>query len=107
MDRAALKERLTALNMKIDKVSDLFYQQKDSEGLEAMKFVIDDMMSAASGLDACARADNCFSFDANGFLGVLKQALDAMAKKDYVMLSDVLKYDLSEILSKYIEALNG
>ncbi len=105
MDRGALVEKLTSLGMKIDKVSDLFYQQKDSEGLEAMKYVIDDMMGVASGLDSYAKADRTFTFDANEFLAVLKQALDSMAKKDYVMLSDVLKYDLSEILSKYKEAL--
>lgn len=105
MDKETLKEKLVALNMKIDTVTDLFYQQKDVEANETMKFVIDDMMNVANGLDSYAKNNKGFAFDSNKFLTILKQILEAMAKKDYVLMADVLKYDFSEIINGYIESL--
>ena len=89
----------------IDKVSDLvkaiselFYQQKNQEALSAMPSLLDGIMNLSSML---AEKEGITEESRQELVKVMGDSLMAMENKDYVLLADILQYDMIETLDRY------
>ena len=78
----------------IDKVSILYYQDREDEAGSIMQNLIVNLTAFVDNLDDEEKI--------NEILEKLREALKAMEDKDYVYLADLLKYEIGEIVSEYI-----
>ena len=78
----------------IDKVSNLYYQDRVDEAGSIMQNLIVNLTAFVDNLDDEEKI--------NEILEKLREALKAMEDKDYVYLADLLKYEIGEIVSEYI-----
>ena len=78
----------------IDKVSNLYYQDREDEAGSIMQNLIVNLTAFVDNLDDEEKI--------NEILEKLREALKAMEEKDYVYLADLLKYEIGEIVSEYI-----
>ena len=78
----------------IDKVSNLYYQDREDEAGSIMQNLIVNLTAFVVNLDDEEKI--------NEILEKLREALKAMEDKDYVYLADLLKYEIGEIVSEYI-----
>ncbi len=78
----------------IDKVSNLYYQDREDEAGSIMQNLIVNLTAFVDNLDDEEKI--------NEILEKLREALKAMEDKDYVYLADLLKYEIGEIVSEYI-----
>lgn len=79
-------------------ITELLYQQKTSEALESINSMLNDITElslALSAIEAIAEDDK------KRLVMVLGDALVAMEKKDYVLLADILQYDMIDLLDEY------
>ena len=72
-----------------DDMCELFYQQKNEEALGKMNIFLNNVVAISGALS---------DEDGQKVLGVLTEALNAMEAKDYVLLADILKYDMIDVL---------
>ncbi|MBE5938091.1 MAG: hypothetical protein E7265_08690 [Lachnospiraceae bacterium] len=72
-----------------DDMCELFYQQKNEEALGKMNIFLNNVVAISGSLS---------DEDGQKVLGVLTEALNAMEAKDYVLLADILKYDMIDVL---------
>ena len=78
----------------IDKVSILYYQDREDEAGSIMQNLIVNLTAFVDNLDDEEKI--------NEILEKLREALKAMEDKDYVYLAYLLKYEIGEIVSEYI-----
>ena len=78
----------------IDKVSNLYCQDREDEAGSIMQNLIVNLTAFVDNLDDEEKI--------NEILEKLREALKAMEDKDYVYLADLLKYEIGEIVSEYI-----
>ena len=78
----------------IDKVSNLYYQDREDEAGSILQNLIVNLTAFVDNLDDEEKI--------NEILEKLREALKAMEDKDYVYLADLLKYEIGEIVSEYI-----
>ena len=79
-------------------ITELLYQQKTSEALESINAMLNNITElsvALSAIEAIAEDDK------KRLVMVLGDALAAMEKKDYVLLADILQYDMIDLLDEY------
>ena len=79
-------------------ITELLYQQKTSEALESINSMLNDITElsvALSSMEVIAEDDK------KRLVMVLGDALAAMEKKDYVLLADILQYDMIDLLDEY------
>lgn len=79
-------------------ISELFYQQKHQEALAVMPDLLDGIMNLTNML---AGKEGVTEESKNELVKVMGDSLMAMEKKDYVLLADVLQYDMIETLDRY------
>jgi len=84
----------------IKNVTELFYQNNEQQALTVMPVLLDNILKVTSALDAC---ENVTEEDKNEILKILTEALKAMEEKDYVLLADILQYDMIDVLNRYKE----
>ena len=80
---------------KIDLVTDKFYLQKQAEGYTLLDEVLKDLGTV---MDAMILA----GFDVTKILNVLGMAMDALEKRDSILLADILQYEVKEQLQAAI-----
>lgn len=77
---------------KIMSISDAFYQNKTGIGTEQLPEVIKDLTVIVPQL----------SSEQQGiYMAVLKNMMEAMEMKDYIMLADIMTFDITELLEQY------
>ena len=86
----------------ISDMSELFYQQKTNEALNSMNILLDNIMNIGAYIDN--NADMSLE-DKNKIVVILSETLNSMEMKDYILLADILKYDMSEVLREYKDRL--
>lgn len=90
---------MEGLKQKIELTADFFYKQKSSGGYQVLISVIDDLLVLASELKA-------FSDHAEVLLAYqelaekLQEITEAMEQKDTILIADMMKYDIIELLEK-------
>lgn len=95
-----LKELLDRLIDDIGNMTELFYQHKNKEALDHMDSVLDKISVISSQI-----ADDEAYQNEMHILEILVEALSAFEAKDYILLSDILSYDMIEELEKIKEKL--
>ena len=86
----------------IDEMTELFYQQKRNDALAKMNEVLDHILEVN---EVIATVENITDEDKQHIVTVLGEAVKAMESKDYVLLADILKYDMIDILNEYKQLL--
>lgn len=86
----------------IDDMTELFYQQKKNEALEKMNEVLDNILVVN---DAIATVQGIPDDNKQRITIILGEAMKAMESNDYVLLADILKYDMIDILNEYKQFL--
>ena len=87
---------------KINAMTEFFYQQKNQEALLEMSGILDAIL-AVSG--AIMPLENIGEEDKKKAVNVLGEAMKAMEEKDYVLLADIMRYDMIDTLEIYKKAL--
>ncbi len=82
----------TELREDIQYVTDAFYQNRVKEGVRRLPELVQKLADKINGLDADVQQQ---------YLGAVKLIMEAMEEKNYIMLADVLTFDISEILEQY------
>ena len=77
------------LEESIIEISDLFYQNKNSEGVKQLPNLISQLASYAGSLSAD---------QVPGYTGVLKSIMEAMDMQNYILLADLLIYEVMPFL---------
>ncbi len=87
----------------IEITSELFYQQNIQEGYSQLE----QTLAILSGLADLLYAEDADSvdcqIDSSRFSAILSDALGALEQKDTVLLSDILQYDLKELLEDSLQ----
>ncbi len=77
----------------IEKTSNLFYQNKLNEGYQELEKLINYISGTMDDLNQT----HVMNSDEKDILSILKNAMDAMERKDTSLLADILEYDLKEV----------
>jgi len=81
----------------IDKVTKLFYQQKREEAYDQLDSML---VSLIKTTDILGKNKEIHDYNENEINIGLTKAMRAMEDKDYILLSDILRYEIMEILKK-------
>lgn len=79
-------------------ISELFYQQKNQEALAAMPGLLDGIMNLSALI---SEKEGISEESKKELVKVMGDSLVAMENKDYVLLADILQYDMIETLDGY------
>jgi len=93
---ASIKENITV-------VSDYIYQQKINEALGSMNNMLNNFTELG---DAISLREEIAEEQKQRYVDLLKEALAAMENRDYILMADILQYDMVDLLDSYTEALN-
>lgn len=85
--------------------TELFYQQKKSEGYAMMQQTIGKITEIVDVLHGYKEGHPDFPYDEMQVLSSLSEIVEAMEKKDTVLLSDILEYDFVEYLQGVADAM--
>ena len=80
------KEELLQL---VQLITDAFYQNKAEEGADKLPDLIHGLSGYASNLDAQSMV---------GYIAALKNMMEAMEMEDYVMIADILTFDILDYI---------
>lgn len=89
-------------SISIQEVADLLYQQQMTEGMQKLNDLLIEI-TELSGLLIEKTREETKDFDEQKFLTTLTEAMEALKESDYVLLADILQYDLLEQLSEIHE----
>ncbi len=81
---------LSALEENIQDITDALYQQRVKEGLETIPLVLKQLSTIAMQLDEEKKT---------ALLSILKNAMDALEEKEYVLLADILYFDVRDCIA--------
>lgn len=96
-----LKEQIQNTVRRINEVTELLYQKKNNEAFSRFDDVL---LMLASLAEEIFSANEVVSEEKASFLKLLKEAMNAMENKDFILLSDILQYDIIELLENIIRA---
>lgn len=102
-----LLEKMEAVMAAITEMNELFYQQKTKEGLDRLDRVIPDIGNTIDAIYAYGEEHAECSLGEVEFMEVLNEALAAMEAADYVMLADILQYDMMDKLEEAKKRIAG
>lgn len=100
---AGLKENIEQTIEKITKTNECFYQQKNQEAIA----VLEDTLSSIEKTVGLIYADENGKkeLDLDGFMQALQEALGAMEDTDYVLMADIMQYDIIDKLEQVKNSL--
>lgn len=93
---------MEGLKEKIELTADLFYKQKNSEGYQSLVSVIDDLMVLISELKTVQDNEEFHAFH-QVLTEKLQEITEAMLQKDTILIADMIKYDIIELLDEIAE----
>ena len=95
------KETLEREVNEIQEQLNLFYQQKTEVALNVFSDILDKVKNVVDQLFAYKEDQKLFSLDEEKIVRFLTEAMSAIEEKDYILMADILQYDLVE----YIQGL--
>lgn len=83
----------------IDLNTDLFYQNKIDEGYKKLD---NTLVKISDAIEEVIKYQENSGQDIQGekIVGILTEAMDALEKKDTLLLADILQYELKELLEE-------
>lgn len=94
-----LKDHIQDTVEQINKVTELLYQKNNNEAFGRFNDVL---TMLATLTDEIFSSDEVAQEIKSSFLEYLKEAMNAMENKDFILLSDILQYDIIEHLENII-----
>lgn len=94
------KGSVKTIKEKIEIVSNLLYQQNLNEAFSELMVLINELSQLYTYLFNQENADILSNLDQNQLLSILNEAMNALEKRDDVLLADVLNYDLTDFLNE-------
>lgn len=99
-----IKGSIKQIIEEIDEITNYLYQQKQTEGYEKLNTVLVKIMNVIDEIFQY-KVNNEIQFDEKQFLAKLTEAMAAMEKKDMVLLSDILDYEIGNQLKEFADML--
>ena len=93
------KEQIINTIDELQKIVDLFYQQKNQEAFEKMDNALKDLENSINIIGMYQEEHADLVMDENKIYNTLKDAMDALEKGDVVLLADIFQYEFIEYLS--------
>lgn len=90
-----MKERKMALSQMAESVARGLYQQDQQRGLGQINNLVADLLELAKE----AEKEDSSTLNIQALNQVLVEAMKALEVRDYVLLADILFYDLKELLA--------
>lgn len=86
----------------IDKTTVLFYQNKNNEGYKQLEDTLDVISSTINEIMVYKQQDEeKNNSEINNLNVVLMDAMKALENRDTLLFSDIIQYDLKELLKKF------
>lgn len=95
-----IRNDIEELNELINGLTDCFYQQKITEGYSKLEVMYPKLILIIDEIGLLEK-NNDIVESINNITDILNNTLQVLEKKDYILLSDILKYDLMAEL-KYL-----
>lgn len=98
-----MKNTVKAITTKCEEVAAMFYQNKVAEGFEILCMLIEDIQDLTKEI---SQQEELLEKNADVLPGLneaLAEALKAMEQMDTVLLADIMKYDVIELLEQIEE----
>lgn len=95
-----LKDKLEESIQSIGITTELFYQQKIEQGYKQLEYTIAILIDTTNSIFKYKAENHDILIDEKQLVQVLADAMEAMEVKDTVLLSDILQYELIELLDK-------
>lgn len=101
----SIEESLTKLIEEINNTVQYFSRQKEEKGLPLLIHIIDSLSWVIDGIYKSKEVYEEYGFDisVDQINDLLKELLKAMENEDFVLISDILHYEVIEILSDWRE----
>ncbi|MCH5267644.1 MAG: hypothetical protein J1E62_04790 [Lachnospiraceae bacterium] len=99
---AELKEQIQQIEQQIETVSELFYQQKNAEGYSQLESIIVNVAKVVETVYTANPDDAAVMEKINKLTSVLQETMESMEDKDTILLADMLKYELPEVLQSLL-----
>lgn len=101
----ALQESIDAVIKKIDENTNLFYQNKKSNGYEELNETLQIISNVIDEVLSYEQKILGEKVSEIKLVEILSDAMTALEKRDALLLSDILVYDLKEFFIQYRESL--
>lgn len=101
-----VKQLITEAVKSIDGTTDLFYRQDIKEGYMSMEGTLAVLSQTVDAIFKHNANNSRIDFDEKNLVSVLNEAMNAMEAKDVVLLSDILQYEIKELLEQYLKDMN-
>jgi len=90
---------------KINEATELLYQGKKQEGCAKIDEVLVSLMGLNQQLALIRATGELYDYDGTALLTILTDVMKAIAEKDFVLVSDILQYDMLEELERLEQRL--
>lgn len=87
-----IQERIQSL----DAIAELFYQQQDKKGMEELSAELPRLVTVIDEMYLYKQEHEEMQFKDTEIQEALQQMLSSMEQKDYILLADVIKYEIIE-----------
>ncbi len=94
------KGSVRSIKEKIEIISNLLYQQNQNEAFSQLLVLINELSILSTHLFGQENEDILSNVEQNRLLSTLNEAMNALEKKDGVLLADILNYDLTDLLNE-------
>ncbi len=91
-----IKKKIQELIQSLDAITELFYQQQDKKGMEELGAELPGLVALIDEMYLYKQEHEEMAFEDTQINEALQQMLSAMEDKDYVLLADVIKYEVIE-----------
>jgi hypothetical protein len=95
-----LKNEISKMVQTIEETTTMFYQQKNDSGYKQLDHTLAVLMQGIDHLLKLKKDGFDINIDEKEINQVLSNAIEALTKKDTILLSDVLQYDLIGLLKQ-------
>lgn len=101
-----LKNILKESIQSVRQTTELFYQQRTDEGYKQLDSTIVVLSKVIDGIFKYKAEGHDILIDENQLVLVLTEAMKAMEAKDTILLSDILQYELEDLLNTVLSLLH-
>jgi len=98
------KEIVNAIEL-INATTELFYQDKKEQGYDKLGLTLSELIPVINQIIEYKGQNNSIDVNEAKLVELLSNAMNAMEKKDVILLSDILKYELIDTLDRVIISL--
>lgn len=100
-----LKEIIKDVINEIEITTNLFYQQKNQEGFTKLEGIIYLLNNITNRVNELQLEGNHVNIDIMKMNQILTDAMNALENLDTILLSDILNYELKEMLIDYQDSI--